>query len=73
MKIQIQYLKEQLNTIKIKYRNSTIENNFDKDRNKFSQLETVNEVDKETFTKECIASLSRNNTNSLPDDNVEDI
>ena len=46
---------------------------FDKDVNKVLPTETVNEVDKEKNTKERITSLSRDNTNYLQDDNVENI
>ena len=46
---------------------------FDKDVNKVLPTETVNEVDKEKNTKESITSLSRDNTNYLQDDNVENI
>ena len=46
---------------------------FDKNSNKVSLTEIVNEVDEETITKEHVTSLSRDNTHSLWDDNVENI
>ena len=56
-----------------KEKNSNTEIKFDKFGNKFSQLETINEVDKEKIKKEHITSLSRNNTNSPLADNVDNL
>ena len=48
MKRQIEYLKKEMNTIKINKENdSTKETISDKDKDKLSKIETVNEVDKE--------------------------
>ena len=65
-------MEKELNTItknnKIK---SNIETKYDKHGNKISMYETVKEVEEETIIEENIMSLTRDNTTSLQDDNVD--
>ena len=46
---------------------------FDKDSNKISLNENFNEVNGDTIIIEHVTSLSKDNKNSLRDDNVENI
>ena len=46
---------------------------FDKDGNKASLNETVNEADEEKIIKEHVASLSKDNTYSMRGDNVDNL
>ena len=65
-------MEKYLHTItKNKENKSTIEKKYDKHFNKNSMYETVKEVEEETIIEENIMSLTRDNTTSLQDENVE--
>ena len=65
-------MEKYLHTItKNKENKSTIEKKYDKHGNKNSMYETVKEVEDETIIEENIMSLTRDNTTSLQDENVE--
>ena len=65
------YLGKYLNTINKNESNNTKATIFDKDGNKVSEIEKFNDTDKETVTKEHVTSFSKDNTNSLQDDNID--
>ena len=61
MKKQIVYLRKELNTKKGMKKTTTI--NFDKDNNKESETEKVNDLDERIITKEHVTSFSNYSTN----------
>ena len=46
---------------------------FDKEGNKLSLTEIVNELNEEKISKELVTLLSRDNKNLLRDDNIENL